>query len=194
MNRSLLFAAIALGCWFGIAAGAAHAGLLLDIAPPLVIAPLTALVLVALWLMQPVRSWLRTRLVQLVRFHVIRVIGFAFLVLYRDARLPFEFAIPAGFGDIAIALAALFLGLYVDAKRSVTSQPALLAWNVLGLIDVVSAVTIAMRFFLQNPDSVLPLRVLPASLIPTFLVPLLIASHLLIFAWAWSERRPSRQV
>ena len=65
--------------------------------------------------------------------------------------------------------------------RTEFAKTLLLIWNTIGLIDIIFVVFSALRFGLQDWQSMHALRELPLSLLPTFLVPLIIASHLLIF-------------
>jgi hypothetical protein len=92
--------------------------------------------------------------------------------------LPCGFARPAGWGDIVVAILALAV---LGAMRIEFAKPLLLTWNTLGLIDIVFVVFSALRFGLQDWQSMHGLRELPLSLLPTFLVPFIIASHVLIF-------------
>jgi hypothetical protein len=93
--------------------------------------------------------------------------------------LPCAFATPAGWGDIVIGVLAV---AWVSSMRPTQFAKAfLLAWNTLGLIDIVFVVASALRFGLQDWQSMHALRELPLSLLPTFLVPLIVAAHVLIF-------------
>jgi hypothetical protein len=77
--------------------------------PQIVLAGLTALVLVAVAALARFRQWLRALdLRWLVAFHLTRFVGIYFLVLYyRDGALPYAFAVPGGWGDILIATLAI---------------------------------------------------------------------------------------
>ena len=117
-------------------------------------------------------------------FHLTRFVGAYFLVLYARGELPYLFAVPGGWGDIAVAAGALLLVLLVPELEA---HPRwLFLWNLAGLADILFVVATATRLALADPASMSALLRLPLSLLPTFLVPLIIASHLLIF---WRLRR-----
>ena len=61
------------------------------------------------------------------------------------------------------------------------ARTAYLAWNVVGLIDIVFVVVNAGRVAMADPDGMRALLQLPFILLPLFLVPLVIATHLLLF-------------
>ena len=141
---------------------------------------LTALALFACWKISPIRVWaLNVDLRWLVLFHVTRFFaGVYFVLLCQRGQLPCGFARPAGWGDIVVAVLAVAV---LGAMRTELAKPLLLAWNTLGLIDIIFVVLSALRFGLKDWQSMHTLRELPLSLLPTFLVPLIIASHVLIF-------------
>lgn len=150
---------------------------------------LTALALFACWKISPIRVWaLNVDLRWLVLFHVTRLFaGAYFLLLCQRGQLPCGFARTAGWGDIVIAILAVAV---VGAMRTEFAKPLLLTWNTLGLIDIIFVVLSALRFGLNDWQSMHALRELPLSLLPMFLVPLIIASHVLIFVrLARAERK-----
>jgi len=113
-----------------------------------------------------------------------RVGGVVFLILYHQGLLPSVFALPAGWGDIAIG-----------AISSKTSFPKkiFVAWNLLGMFDLVMAVTLGILAS-ASPLGVLAGEVttqvmgtFPLSLIPTFFVPLLIIFHLISLGRVWNR-------
>jgi len=112
-----------------------------------------------------------------------RVEGLIFLILYAGGWLPGEFALPAGLGDVTVGLLAPVVGIaYMSASRGRSGW--LRAWNLLGIADLVVAVTTG---FLTSPS---PLQLLaldrpnelisswPLALVPVFLVPLSVLLHL----------------
>ena len=115
----------------------------------------------------------------LVALHVTRFVGASFLTFYRRGELPFAFAVPGAWGDMAVATAALLV-LASGAPRTKGRRLVYGTWNLLGLADLLFVVGTAARLGLASPGSMRPLARLPLSLLPTFLVPLLIATHVLI--------------
>ncbi len=184
---------LAVLAWLVAATALGATGVLRALRPPapqVVLLGLTVLV-VALGLARPtLRTWLMTvdeRL--LVGFHLTRFVGVYFLVLYGRGELPFDFAVPGGWGDIAVA--TLALGLIVGWRVTrVGGWWAYSIWNVLGLIDIAFVVATAARLALTAPDSMQALLRLPLNLLLTWLVPIVIASHVLL-GIRFARRRPA---
>jgi hypothetical protein len=178
-TRAVVFG---LSAWLCFALAVGVAGWFRNASAPAVavtIWTLTALALLACWKIQMVRDWAAiVDLRWLIALHLTRFVGIYFLILGKRGDLPQGFAGPAGFGDILIAMIALFI-LVVPRLRML--RPALLSWNTLGLVDILLVIFSALRFGLRDWQSMAPLRELPLSLLPTFIVPLIVASHVLIF-------------
>jgi hypothetical protein len=111
-----------------------------------------------------------------------RVVGGTFLIVAAFGELPAVFAVPAGFGDIAVGVSAPFVAWRLSRRGY---HHGAVWFNVLGIIDLVVAVSIG---FLAAPGStnllsVTPsteaIAVLPLVLIPTTAVPLAVALHIL---------------
>ena len=124
--------------------------------------------------------------------HSWRIAGFTFLVLYAAGILPGVFALPAGWGDIAIGATAPLAALKL---ANFSRRRSFIFWQILGIFDLVLAVTLGTAARLISPHGVPTqvMTVLPMSLIPTFAVPLLIMLHLICIAQArqWKERQYS---
>jgi hypothetical protein len=151
-------------------------------APQLILAGLTIVLLLAARLWAPLRQFVATVDVRaLVLFHLTRFVGFYFLALHARGDLPWAFAVPGGWGDNAVAAAALLLVLGVRAD-SPRGRRAYLAWNVLGLLDILAVVLTAARLAFADPASMRSLLRLPLSLLLTFVVPVIIATHVLMLA------------
>jgi len=102
--------------------------------------------------------------------------------------LPREFTTPAGWGDILVGIAALWVLLRCVPVRSSWQRIAFLVWNVAGLLDILGVVGNAVRLYVRNPSFVDPFMSLPLAILPTFVVPIVIVSHVLLFAWV--RRKP----
>jgi hypothetical protein len=163
--------AVGLGSWFHDATAPAVAA---------TVWMLTALVLLACWKIESIRVWaVNIDLRWLVLVHGTRLFaGAYFLTLCQRGQMPCAFARPAGWGDIAVAVLALAV---VGAMRTQFARALLLSWNTIGFVDIIFVVLSALRFGLNDWQSMHTLRELPLSLLPTFLVPLIITSHILIF-------------
>jgi hypothetical protein len=152
--------------------------------PPAIAAILTISVLLLAWLIQPVRSaahFIPTG--ALVGLHLIRIVaGANFLRLAAAGDLPTEFADVAGWGDIAVGVGAALVLAFCLPPRTAGRRRALLAWNALGLADILLVLGNGTRLFLQDGALAGPFTTLPLSLLPLFVVPLVIASHVLLFA------------
>jgi hypothetical protein len=121
-----------------------------------------------------------------------RIGAVVFLILYDQRILPGVFALPAGWGDIAIGVTAPLVAWAISSKKHFPKQ-ILVLWNVLGMLDLVMAVTLGIL------ASASPLGILageittqamgrfPLSLIPTFFVPLLFILHLIALSCARYE-------
>ena len=149
-------------------------------APQLVLAGLTIALLLAVRLWSPLRQFVATvDLRALVLFHVTRFVGFYFLALHARGDLPWAFAVPGGWGDNAVAATALLLVL-LARPDSHGGRRAYLAWNVLGLLDILGVILIAARLAFADPGSMRALLRLPLSLLLTFVVPVIIVTHVLM--------------
>jgi hypothetical protein len=166
--------------WLLVAIAVGAAGLGRTWPPPVVIALLTAAVLGAAWVLPRFRAWLGGVDVRwLVAFHLTRFVGFYFLYLYARGQLPYDFAVPGGWGDIAVAGLAIVL-LLIGPAPGGGRRAAYAIWNVLGLADILFVVVTAVRLGAADPASMAALQRLPLNLLPTFLVPLIIASHVIL--------------
>jgi len=155
--------------------------------PQLVLLALTVALLVAGATVTGFRIWLAgINLRQLVAIHITRFVGICFLVLSSRGELPAAFAVPAGWGDIAIATGAL--GFVLLVPDLLAHRTALLTWNLLGLADILFVVGSAARAVLLAPESMHALLVLPLGIVLTFLVPLIIATHVWLFQRLRRER------
>lgn len=111
-----------------------------------------------------------------------RALGVIFLILYSVGRLPGLFALPAGFGDVFVGLfAPVVATAYARSSQGAARRVRL--WNLLGIADLVIAVTMG---FLTSPSPLqlasfdrpnVLMGIFPLSLIPVYMVPLSILLH-----------------
>lgn len=171
--------------WLAVAVAVGASGALTRLRPPgpqAVLAGVTVGLLLAIRLSPSLRAFARAVDVRaLVAVHLVRFVGFYFLVLHARGALPWAFAVPGGWGDNAVAAGALLLVLLVrpDTRRG---RRLYVAWNAVGLADILLVVATAARLAWTDPPSMAPLLRLPLSLLLTFVVPLVVATHLVLFA------------
>jgi hypothetical protein len=117
----------------------------------------------------------------LVGLQVYRVFGSVFLAGWIAGNLPAIFALPAGAGDTLVGLLALPVALLLRSNARGAVGLAV-AWNVLGILDLVNAVTIGALttpgpLQLIVPDRANVVAAYPLVLIPAFAVPLSLLLH-----------------
>lgn len=122
-----------------------------------------------------------------------RIVGFTFLVLYASGILPGSFALPAGWGDIAIGATAPLVAIkLVSAAR----RGSFILWQIAGIFDLVLAVALGALNSVLGAHGVTTavMAVLPLSLIPAFAVPLLMMVHIICIAQArhWKKGQSFR--
>jgi hypothetical protein len=185
MTRRTIYRA--LGLWLAGSIAVGMSGILgrLPVPPPPLAVALAVALLLVVRLSRRVREGLwRLGPAPLVAFHLTRIAaGTYFLVLYRRGTLPGEFALVAGWGDIAVGIAAAAVVLLCLPVRTSAQRVGLLVWNTAGLVDILGVLGNGMRLFAGDPAIGQPFASLPLAVLPTFVVPIVITSHLLIFAW-----------
>jgi hypothetical protein len=111
-----------------------------------------------------------------------RILGIVFVIDYARGLLPGVFALPAGWGDFAIGITA---PLVAWLWKPPYPRKTFIVWNLLGMIDLVNAVTIGVLAsitpvgLLAGDVSTRLMGMFPLSLVPTFFVPLLFILHLI---------------
>ena len=108
--------------------------------------------------------------------------GLGFLSLYAHGILPGLFAFPAGLGDMAIGVTAPWIVLRLIRRPSFVTSRRFVTWNILGIVDLVVAVSlgaISSGFLPGLTGNVTsgPMAQLPLVLIPAYMVPLFIMLH-----------------
>ena len=195
MPRRLLVSVLVVWLAAAIAAGATGILAHLPVPPPAVAVVLTIALLLLFRFSRAVRAatWsLGPR--PLVAFHLTRIAAGAwFLLLYSRGTLPGEFAVAAGWGDIAVGVGAVAVIAFCLPVRSRGQGLGLLAWNVAGLIDIVGVLGNGIRLFAASPAVAQPFMSLPLALLPTFVVPIVITSHVMLFGWSSRVASPRQR-
>jgi hypothetical protein len=110
----------------------------------------------------------------LIAVHIWRIGGIFFIWGMTQGLLDPAFAIPAGVGDILIGLTAIPFAIFLWKGYS-WSKYALVVWSVLGIADLVNAVTLGV---ITNPDfRTSTMATFPWILVPTVAVPTALALH-----------------
>ncbi len=118
-----------------------------------------------------------------VLYHLVRVLfGALFLMEMRAGNLPASFAKLAGPGDIAAGLLAV-PAAYFATRSDKTSRALVLAWNVLGLLDILAVFFTAMRLllFVRDERFFQTFQRMPYAALPLLVVPLILVTHLVVF-------------
>jgi hypothetical protein len=185
VNATTRIVAIILGLWFVVALAVGASGLYYAVPTPVVGATnalLVTLTLLAVFLIPRLRAWVsKVPLQWLVLYHVVRFVGIAFLVFEARGLIPAEFALTAGWGDIAVAVTALIVAFRALPIANRTHWWVVLLWNVFGLLDILIVLRKGIALGLADPAQMVWITAFPWSLIPTFIVPLVLVTHILIF-------------
>lgn len=133
----------------------------------------------------------------LIGVQVYRVFGVTFVIAAAQGRMPLEFALAAGLGDMAIGVLAPLVALSL-ARGAPGSHALAVAWNLAGIADLVVAVTLGV---LTAPSTLQVLALghanaavtrLPFVLIPAFAVPASLLLHVLTLWRLRASRKPAR--
>jgi hypothetical protein len=127
----------------------------------------------------------------IVAAQVYRIGGGIFLVLWADGRLPWQFALPAGIGDVTTGCFAVVVATML-ARKALDARRAAYAWCLFGIADLVVAITMGAMtspgrphlFAFEAPN--LLISSYPLVMVPTFAVPLALMLHGLVL---WRLRR-----
>lgn len=174
--------------WFAVALVVAATGVVARLPAPVV--PLTLFGLVAAAVFAHRRSSavraaataLDLRVV--IAFHLVRIPFALFFLREAEAgALSPAFARVATPGDL-LAGGLAVVALWASDLRTPGRRVAVLAWNAIGLLDMLAVVGTAQRLILLERDPLMQsaFAKFPYGVLPTFVVPLVIVSHLLVFA------------
>jgi hypothetical protein len=183
------------GLWIGLAVALATTGIYASTATPVpvvgVMAGLPVIVVggAALVSARVRETLLALPVTLLIGLNTMRILLGGFMVLLAlQGRLSGPFPQFAGWGDVVVGLIAIPLTV-ATARNFRSNRGNVLAWNILGTLDLVIAVSLGV---VSAPGS--PLQIfgetigstamwsLPQSTIPTLLVPFYLITHGVIFA------------
>jgi hypothetical protein len=147
--------------------------------------PLIAAAL-GLWLSGSIASLVSAMpLPWIVAAQIYRIGGGIFLVLWADGRLPWQFALPAGIGDVVTGGSAVVVAALL-ARKAAGARRAVYAWCLFGIANLVVAVTMGaltspgLPHLLAFDAPNLLVISWPLVMVPTFAVPLALMLHGLV--------------
>jgi hypothetical protein len=121
----------------------------------------------------------------LVAVQTYRIVGVVFILGLTQGIFEPAFAIHAGVGDILVGWAAIPVAISLWRGYS-WSKSAVVIWCVLGITDLVYAVTLGTIIY---PDFATgPFGIFPWILIPTVAVPISIALHGIVLHRVWKSK------
>jgi hypothetical protein len=127
----------------------------------------------------------------LVAAQIYRIAGGIFLVLWADGRLPWQFALPAGIGDVVTGIVAVVVAALL-AQNAAGARRATYAWSLFGIGDLIVALAMGAMTSPGRPHLLafdapnLLITAYPLVMVPTFAVPLALMLHGLVL---WRLRR-----
>ena len=181
--------AVLFGVWFALASAMAHAGLLMP--PPTLASPPFVMMLLlggagllwALARLTPLGRTITDATDQsfLIGFQIPRIMGAVFLVGWAVGAIPWEFALPAGLGDIWAGVAG-YKAMQAVRNGDPQADRKVLRANVIGLADFAVAVFMGLMtsegfLHLLSRDTPNIINAYPLALFPGFFVALFLAAH-----------------
>lgn len=134
----------------------------------------------------------RTKLSDLVRIHIFRLIGSFFLILGFFKALPPSIAIIAGCGDLITAISSIFVARAIDSGKSY-ARPLTWAWNTFGFLDILatsaSALILTKLAIDTGSQGVEALGQFPFCFIPAFAPATIIFLHFSVYRKLQSTRK-----
>ena len=138
---------------------------------------------IGLWLSRSVASLVSAiPLPFLVAAQIFRIGGGIFLVLWALGRLPWQFALPAGIGDVTTGIVAIVVAAQL-ARKAAGARRAAYAWSLFGIADLVVAIMMGamtspgLPHLLAFEAPNLLITSYPLVMVPTFAVPLALMLH-----------------
>ena len=159
-----------------------------------------AVAAIALWRSESIARLVSAIPLQwLVAAQVYRVAGGIFLVLWADGRMPWQFALPAGIGDVATGIVAVIVAAQLG-RNAIGAHRATYIWCLFGIADLVVAIAMGAltapgRVHLLALDAPnLLVTAYPLVMVPTFAVPLALMLHGLVLLRLQRRAASTRQL
>ncbi|NNE23330.1 MAG: hypothetical protein HKN11_12050 [Rhizobiales bacterium] len=124
-----------------------------------------------------------------------RVVGLAFLLLYALEILPASFAWPAGIGDVAVGISAIYVLSRMNNDPAYVTGNGYAAFHAMGLLDFAVAIGTAglaaggFPGLTSNGPTTAAMDVWPLNIFPSFIVPVFIILQLTALLKARQMRR-----
>ena len=188
------------GLWFALASAMAGAELLMP--PSTITGPPYVLMLMiggALTLWGLARFTAPGRAItdaldqsHLIGFQIPRVMGGVFLIGWALGAIPWQFAIPAGLGDIWAGVAS-YQAMQAVRRGDANADRLVLRANIIGLADFVVAVSTGLLtsegfLHLLSQDAPNIINQYPLALFPGFFVAIFLAAHFISLSRMASDR------
>lgn len=126
----------------------------------------------------------QSKIEDIVKLHIFRVIGVFFVLLALHQALPKPFALIAGFGDIITAISSVFVTNAIKNKKTYAKKLTYF-WNLFGTIDILFTAIAANVLTKISIDTgsmgVDSLAFFPFCIIPAFAPPVILFLHWSIF-------------
>jgi hypothetical protein len=147
--------------------------------------PLTVILFAIIGNTEVFKKLLRSvSLESLIALHIFRLLGVFFIILYYYRLLHPAFAFSAGMGDIITALLALPVAKWVSQGKS-WSIKAAYVWNILGMLDIVTLLVIAIITVIKSVTGSEPgdpeMTVFPFAWFPAFAPATILFLHATVF-------------
>lgn len=162
-----------------LALGSAGAFVVPSDGPPIALGLGATLPIAAFLVAYSILPWFRNYVVSadlrlLASIQAWRWAGLGFLWLYAYGVLPALFAFTAGLGDMAIGVTAPWIALALARGSEFAGTRRFAGWNLLGILDLVIALTIGVL----SGGATAPMAWMPLVLVPAFIVPFFVILHL----------------
>ncbi|WP_095589967.1 hypothetical protein [Actibacterium ureilyticum] len=187
--RAVIVTAGVFGLWYAVASMVTRSGLMMP--PPTITDPPYVMMFMlggagTLWALARLTATGRAisdeaSHAQLIGFQIPRIMGGVFLIGWALGEIPWQFALPAGLGDIWAGIAG-YTAMRAAARGDADAEAKIQRANVIGLADFVVAVLTGLMtsegfLHLMSHDAPNIINADPLGLFPGFFVAIFLAFH-----------------